>query len=157
MKGLLRVRAVISPTEEIVVTAQVQEAPALAVHAERVDPVLQGVLDALSHALDLTTREVLDRCSASLAAVRQERREDKQLLQEEMLHWCRELHQQGASELRAPVIRRDRQCCSVKRGRSGVRCQPMCMGVQSLPCQSSSAWDLTTAVEDSEHGSGHFM
>lgn len=52
---------------------------------------------------------------------------------------CRLLHQQGASELKAPVIRRDRLCCSVKRGRSGVclrACvlhQTVALGILLLP------------------------
>ena len=98
-------------------------ASALAVHAMHVVPQLQGLVDTIAHAIDLDKSTILDRSSAPLAAARLARRENAAALDAEMNRWCQELHRQGASEVRTPVIRRGRQCCSVKRGRSGVRCQ----------------------------------
>lgn len=58
-------------------------------HARGISAVLQGLLDTLMHALDMTTCEALDRSSALLAEVRAKRSENKQKLQQEIDHWCR--------------------------------------------------------------------
>jgi hypothetical protein len=137
LKALLSLRAQLLPAKQAPGTSDTQRAAALAVHAAQIDPGLQRLLEVLLHSIDVVTCEVLDRCSAPLATVRRERRANQQLLAQEMQHWCRELHRQGASELKAPVIRRDRQCCSVKRGRSGV-CSLALLPVPAAPCRTSN-------------------
>lgn len=59
------------------------------IHARGISGELQGVLDTLMHALDMTTCEVVDSSSVRLASLRADRRESEQLLQQEMDHWCR--------------------------------------------------------------------
>jgi hypothetical protein len=62
---------------------------ALSIHAQDISAELQGVLDTLEHALDLSTCEVLDGSSERLGVVRVKRRENTQQLQQEIDHWCR--------------------------------------------------------------------
>lgn len=95
--------------------------PALAEHAERIAPRLQDTVDAVAAAVDLQTGAILDTSSPELAAVRGDLRACAQELQEVIDYWCQELYRQGASTIKTAVLRRNRQCCSVKGGRSGVR------------------------------------
>jgi hypothetical protein len=93
----------------------------LAKHASRISPSLQEVVDAIQHAIDLQSGAVRDESSPELRHLRQRRRENAAELASVMDHWCKELFRQKASTISLPVTRRNRQCCSVKRGSSGVR------------------------------------
>lgn len=95
--------------------------PALGKHARNISEELITVHEALQHAIDDQTAEVRDCSSEKLAKIREARALNKKELQHQIDEYCRLLYQQGASDLKAPVMRRDRLCCSVKRGRSGVR------------------------------------
>ena len=94
---------------------------ALAVHAERIPQRLQGTVDAVAAAVDVQTGAIRDDGSPELAAARGGLRECTRELQDVIDFWCQELYRQGASTIRTAVLRRNRQCCSVKGGRSGVR------------------------------------
>ena len=61
---------------------------------------LPDLTAALEHCIDVRTSVLLDRASPRLGQLRQQRRDNKQLLQDEMDGWARRLHQQGVSELR---------------------------------------------------------
>jgi len=88
--------------------------------ANEISKDLETVLESLQQAVDSTTAMVLDRSSKKLTRIRTAKQYNATQLQAQINHYCRLLHQQGASELKSPVMRRDRLCCSVKRGRSGV-------------------------------------
>ena len=62
---------------------------------------------------------ILDSASPALAEARQARRANSAALREEMERWARQLHQQGVSERAQVVVRRDRLCIPVRRGRQG--------------------------------------
>lgn len=61
---------------------------------------LPDLTAALDHCIDAKTSVLLDRASTRLAQLRQQRKENKRLLQEEMEGWAQRLHQQGVSESR---------------------------------------------------------
>jgi hypothetical protein len=103
--------------------AEVGALPALEEHALRICPRLQGLVNVLSGALDLKSGMIRDESSPGLAQARQERQENTKALHAEVNRWCMELFQKGASSMRVPITRRGRLCCSVQRGRSGVRPQ----------------------------------
>lgn len=117
--------AIVSTTIEcmLCVRAQVlnKECPALRTHAQQISEGLQAVLETLQHAIDAQTAMVRDCSSANLSTIRQAKTLNKVQLQRKIDGYCRLLHQRGASDLKAPVMRRDRLCCSVRRGQSGVR------------------------------------
>eukprot|EP00892_Ulva_mutabilis_P004836 jgi/Ulvmu1/2724/UM014_0181.1 len=97
-----------------------QACPALGAHAVGISDGLHAVLNSLQHAIDAKTAVVLDRSSSALTDIRAKKQQNSKQLQQQIDQFCRLLHQQGASDLKAPVMRRDRLCCSVKRGRSGI-------------------------------------
>lgn len=110
IKHMIRIRA------EVLLSAH----PAVGMHANEISKDLETVLESLQQAVDSTTAMVLDRSSKKLTRIRTAKQYNATQLQAQINHYCRLLHQQGASELKSPVMRRDRLCCSVKRGRSGV-------------------------------------
>ncbi len=61
---------------------------------------LPDLTAALDQCIDAKTSVVLDRASPRLGQVRQQRRDNRRLLQEEMDGWAQRLQQQGVSELR---------------------------------------------------------
>jgi hypothetical protein len=95
--------------------------PALAEHAGRISPWLQGLVDVISKAIDLKSGAIRDDASEALANARLERKANAHKLAAEIAYWCQELYKKGASTVRTAALRRGRQCCSVKRGQSGVR------------------------------------
>jgi hypothetical protein len=62
---------------------------------------------------------ILDGASPALAAVRQERRRNRDALQAEVEGWARSAAARGLSERAAVVVRRDRLCIPVRAGRQG--------------------------------------
>lgn len=62
---------------------------------------------------------ILDTASPALAEVREARRINRAALRAEMERWARQLHQAGVSERAQVVVRRDRLCVPVRRGRQG--------------------------------------
>lgn len=98
-----------------------EECQALTIHAQRISEELEELLGGLQNAIDVKTSVIRDESSAQLAKIRDAKRTNQRHLQQEIDAFARQLHQKGASELKAPVMRRDRMCLSVKRGRSGVR------------------------------------
>jgi hypothetical protein len=96
-------------------------AAALVNHASRISPRLQEVVDAIEHAINLQSGEIRNESSPEVSRVRQRRQENSVELTSVMNHWCKELFRQKASTINTAVLRRNRQCCSVKRGSSGVR------------------------------------
>lgn len=62
---------------------------------------------------------ILDTASPALAEVREARRANRAALRAEMDRWARQLHQAGVSERAQVVVRRDRLCVPVRRGRQG--------------------------------------
>lgn len=100
--------------------------PGLGKHARNISEELRTLLEALQHAIDAQTAVVRDCSSVKLAKIREARALNKKELQQHIDSYCRLLFQHGASDLKAPVMRRDRLCCSVKRGRSGVRFRCQC-------------------------------
>ena len=101
--------------------------PALAQHAQRISPRLQKLLDLITSRMDIPSSSLKDETNEDLALARAERRQNGAKLAAEMKKWCMELFKQGASQVKTPLVRRGRQCCSVKRGLSGVRfCMCLC-------------------------------
>lgn len=82
---------------------------------------LGGALPRLRAAIEQCIGEgrVLDAASPALGEVREARRANRAALRSEMERWARALHQAGVSERAQVVVRRDRQCIPVRRGRQG--------------------------------------
>lgn len=62
---------------------------------------------------------ILDAASPALAEVREARRANRATLRQEMETWARQMHQLRVSERAQVVVRRDRLCIPVRRGRQG--------------------------------------
>lgn len=63
---------------------------------------------------------MLDRASARLGRVRQQRQDNMQSLRHSMNEWARNLSSQNVSEEALVVLRRDRLCVPVKAGRQVI-------------------------------------
>jgi hypothetical protein len=138
VRQLLSARQTILSSGAALTTSELSAPTGLEALAARVSPQLADLADRIARAVDTESGMVLDRASAALADVRAARRTNAAALANELDHWCRELHRQGASDLRAPVIRRGRLCCSVRRGRSGVRLLTVTTAAKPLCCTAQS-------------------
>eukprot|EP00891_Asterochloris_glomerata_P003959 jgi/Astpho2/3959/e_gw1.00063.256.1_t len=63
--------------------------------------------------------ELADEATARLGDIRARRRANGQELRRNIEQWARDLGQRGVSEHGQPMVRRNRQCVSVKRGQQG--------------------------------------
>ena len=93
--------------------------------------------DIPAHCLQSSGGEVADAATPRLADIRARRRANGQELRRSIEQWARDLGQRGVSEHGQPMVRRNRQCVSVKRGQqvSGTGCP--------LPCSADAAHFVT--------------
>ena len=77
-----------------------------------------------AHCLQSSGGELADEATPRLGDIRARRRANGQELRRSIEQWARDLGQRGVSEHGQPMVRRNRQCVSVKRGQqvSGTRC-----------------------------------
>ena len=93
--------------------------------------------DSPAHCLQSPGGEVADAATPRLGDLRARRRANAQELRRSIEQWARDLGQRGVSEHGQPMVRRNRQCVSVRRGQqvSGTGCP--------LPCSADAAQFVT--------------
>ncbi|KAL4458289.1 hypothetical protein ABPG75_013154 [Micractinium tetrahymenae] len=80
---------------------------------------LPQLQQAIEQCIQPQEGRILDEASPALTEVRAARRQNRAELRAEMDRWARQLHAQGVSERAQVVVRRDRLCIPVRRGRQG--------------------------------------
>ena len=87
-------------------------------------PRVMGTTLTSARCLQSSGGEVADEATPRLGDIRTRRRANGQELRRRTEQWARDLGQRGVSEHGQPMVRRNRQCVSVKRGQqvSGTGC-----------------------------------
>ena len=91
--------------------------------------LVQAYVDEVSRCLD--GGRLADTASENLAAIRSDRRENKENLRIKMDQWAQDLFQKGVCERQQVVIRRGRLCVPVRAGRQGDVCSGSVVLAQS--------------------------